>query len=77
MILSMCDSGATFYRFADALSSDLVGYVSHQHPGLFALPPQFALLFLVRPAKVTGSVASPTFARIARRTYMLTLSNSA
>lgn len=73
----MCDSGATFYRFADALSSNLVGYVSHQHPRLVHSAPQFALLFLVPSAKVTGPVASPTFARIAKRTYMLTLSISA
>ena len=39
MTPSMCDSGATFYRFADALSSDLTGYMSPINTlVLFALP---------------------------------------
>ena len=56
----MCDSGATIYRFADALSSDLAGYMSpintlalvHSAPNL---PPLFRRL----PATITDLLHLP------------------
>src|SRR5436305_14387929 len=42
MILSMCDSGATFYRFAHTLSSDLFWYMSLINTLDCSLCPEFA-----------------------------------